>query len=381
MDPNDSTGAQAPEVSAETRRRGRQMMRDLQQQALTQYYQELDAENVGRPPLQPPLPVEKSFRSPTTIRNDPPALQKFYRDCEAGQLEAVEQCMQTLRPDPEYVQYGTVSAAKEGRADIVKYLLGAGAQLTDIIVVEMCDSNPSLDFFEYLVQKHGWHPNQVSHPSNIPLLHLLKDENEAIIRYLLEQGADPNLGPFGMHITGPGAPINRKCGAALEKAAVWCSTSMIDLLLSHGAKLEYAIPIHRAAWSHSIRHNMDRAAMISHLVELGVDINGLDTNQRRINYQRGTPLSFCYRDDRRDGAELLLRLGACPDRTKEPQWYVDMWVRVMQEKGEDQFWKDVRATAMKALPYWSSTGTGNTWVDSMIPSETKTQRGEEVKQE
>lgn len=206
--------------------------------------------------------------------------------------------------------------------------------------------------------------------------HLLREGNEEIVRYLLEHGADPNLGAFGLHITGPGAPINRKSGAALEAAARSCPTSTVDLLLSHGAKLEYSVPIHGSAWCHSIPHNIDRAAMISHLIELGVDINGVDMNQRRINYRRGTPLAFCCGFGKQDGVELLLRLGACPDSSKERPWYLDLVARIKQEKGEDQFWTDVRVTAMKALPYWSSSGTRSTWVDEVIPPDTKTELGE-----
>lgn len=149
------------------------MQRDRQAQALREYYRELEAENAGCPPLLPPLPVEKSFRTPITIQNDPPAIQQFYRDCEGGELEAVKQCIQTLTPGPEILQYGTVSAAKNGRVDIVKYLLGAGAQLTDVIIIGICDSNPSLDFFEYLVEEQGWHPNQVADPADIALLYVL----------------------------------------------------------------------------------------------------------------------------------------------------------------------------------------------------------------
>lgn len=198
--------------------------------------------------------------------------------------------------------------------------------------------------------------------------HVLRDENEDVIRYLLQNGADPNIGQHWMHINGPGAPTDRRCGQALERAAIFCSARIVDLLLSHGAKLEYSLPIHSAATAHSWSTN-DRSSMVTHLIELGVDINGVDSNHREIMFRRGTPLLECYRDQRQEGVELLLRLGACPSPMTQPRWYVDLVAKVKQDKGEAQFWKDVRSTAAKAQPHWQKTKTDQPWALQLIPAE------------
>lgn len=67
---------------------------------------------------------------------------------------------------------------------------------------------------------------------------------EACIRYLLERGAIPTLGP-NCHARGPISEQRAimNSGVILHRAAVVCPPEIFALLLSHDG----AVPLHRAA--------------------------------------------------------------------------------------------------------------------------------------
>ena len=77
---------------------------------------------------------------------------------------------------------------------------------------------------------------------------VVQQNDEACIRYLLERGANPNLGP----LVNAQTPIAQKrpipnSGWTLNYAAAYCTSDVFALLLAHGADIKNAIPLHHAA--------------------------------------------------------------------------------------------------------------------------------------
>lgn len=123
------------------------------------------------------------------------------------------------------------------------------------------------------------------------------------MQWLLDHGANPNVGPSVVFQMGREAVPDS--GMALQLAACWSTISTLDLLLERGAKLEHSFPLHNAAGVGD-----GRILMMAHLIELGVDVNGLDT--ARVRFRHGTPL-HCAIGDRNFGTvRFLLNNGADP---------------------------------------------------------------------
>jgi len=146
--------------------------------------------------------------------------------------------------------------------------------------------------------------------------------DEACIRYLLAHGADPNLGP-PMNAQGPIAQRRpqQNSGWNLDSAATHRTPDIFALLLSYGARLENAIPLHHAAGSGPSPHGLPRTTrmpMLEYLVGLGLDVNALDTGETTAPDGRGrtgTPLQYDVLWGCVEEAKWLLDRGADPDKT------------------------------------------------------------------
>lgn len=148
---------------------------------------------------------------------------------------------------------------------------------------------------------------------------VVADNDEPFIRYLLSQGADPNLGrPLS-----PQEPVSWRIrpipnsGMALNAAAASGTPEIFALLLSHGAILSNAIPLHRAAGVRPEVPAGSRIPMMEYLLGLGLDVNAIDDAARRGaggQGQYGTPLHYAVRWGRVEEARWLLDNGADPDK-------------------------------------------------------------------
>ncbi|KAF8846953.1 hypothetical protein BDZ45DRAFT_783110 [Acephala macrosclerotiorum] len=100
------------------------------------------------------------------------------------------------------------------------------------------------------------------------------DHDEKLTPYLLCMGADPNIGaPMWGDIQTESLP-NPNSHEALNHAAGISNPVVFDLLVEYGAKIENCSALHSAAASQSSEAKC--ISMISHLLNLGFDINGFD---------------------------------------------------------------------------------------------------------
>ena len=149
----------------------------------------------------------------------------------------------------------------------------------------------------------------------------VQNNNEACIRYLLEHGANPNLGP-------PSRPLDSDwksrptpdSGFNLDMAASKCTPEIFALLIAHGADLTHATPLHHAAGYFTLpgdHHKVNKVPMLEYLAGLGLDIDALDDDlgpSYCSSGARGTPLQHAVMWGRINEAKWLMQNGADPDK-------------------------------------------------------------------
>ncbi|GAW22645.1 hypothetical protein ANO14919_121870 [Xylariales sp. No.14919] len=287
----------------------------------------LEAPWTHLPPLPPALP---DYREISIDLGDPWEVE-FSGWCRDGKRDAIEEYIEAQDDEVSEVllQRGLASACEGGRAHVARYLLQKGAKVYGR-AVELASRRCDLALFEVFVE-HGWHPNQqvpwVQGAFGVALPHCTDDIR--VVEFLLTHGADPNLGPFDFRkITGSSMtpPLDRCSGAPLNKAARSGSIEVIDLLLQHGAVLEWSTPLHYAlaSWPRN------RPAFV-HLLHLGADPN------KNIHYdyctqgEGGTPLYQAIRFHNWDAIELLLESGADPEKCDMYTTIAEMDIRAKNQ--------------------------------------------------
>lgn len=236
---------------------------------------------------------------PSTHRD----LQVFSKACSSGHLESV-----TLLAAGDhapnstyYLNSGLVSAIIHKQIEIVYYLLSHGATVDERITATAVMA-ASLPVFEILLS-HGWNVNTAFMGGHTALLNLL--HHEKLNRWLLAQGADPNLGPS--QSPQPTSSPVADSGAVLDTAASDATPEIFALLLQHGAKLENSLPLHAAAAS-TFKADEESIPMMEYLLQLGVDIDGSD--EARGFRAVGTPLHYAIRERMMKRVEFLLMKGS-----------------------------------------------------------------------
>ncbi|KAK6853086.1 hypothetical protein PG995_009898 [Apiospora arundinis] len=178
---------------------------------------------------------------------------------------------------------------------------------------------------------NGWHPNQILEPpQEVAIHHVRCVQDTAILKLLLDHGADPTISrlrPVSLVFQRrpARAPVTRKTGDVLDMASKVGSTEAVDLLLAHGAIFEYGRPLHcLIEYQPQAGAPVDasRFEMAEHLVRIGEDINGSRDMSDAVRPHsiipiggdfHATPLSHAVGCRDWDFVEWLLENGADPN--------------------------------------------------------------------
>jgi ankyrin repeat protein len=122
--------------------------------------------------------------------------------------------------------------------------------------------------------------------------------NANLVRWLLEHGADPNKEGFWREV-----PITLACTCSIPE--------VVDLLLAHGGSL-HSYCLHVAARVHEPEVRPQSLTMLSHLLDLGMDVNEKSDMGLPSTRSQGfiTPLHAAAGSDFADAVRLLLNRGA-----------------------------------------------------------------------
>ncbi|KAJ5293541.1 beta-lactamase-like protein [Penicillium atrosanguineum] len=228
----------------------------------------------------------------------------FVYACHTGELSRVQELLASGRVTAEDLDRGLGAATRQAQAEIVATLFDAGASVSDWAMGALHGmSKQDLPVIRLFLD-HGLDPNAMHSngelilryilavPVTVLVLRLILDHSSMLdptcARELLSRGADPNrVGVRGVsHLTG----------------AIVASedTSLVELLLEYGAKLEQDLLFD------ALRpRGRQPQLMTSFLLD-----KGLDPNQ--FNADWGTPLHFAVRTGKPNIVKLLLDAGADP---------------------------------------------------------------------
>jgi len=120
------------------------------------------------------------------------------------------------------------------------------------------------------------------------------------VRWFLERGADPSLNDDGL-------------SSPLDSAASKGTTTIISLLLKHGAKLDESNALQAAA------SGPLGIPMMEYLLDCGFDINAFDVSKKPILTRAniGTALHIAAKHGYEDRVQFLLERGAVRDVRRE----------------------------------------------------------------
>lgn len=178
----------------------------------------------------------------------------------------------------------------EGDVEMVQLLLDHGADINQTgsnvfgSALQAAATAGNMKLVRFLLD-HGAEIDMEFANSGTALKAACAQGHNEIARLLLDRGADVNAG-------------GRNAGVIIQTAC-WCERSndeMIHMLLDHGADIRltgftYVPLLHMAAISDGIQDN----AVLKRLLDLGADINEIDTN-------RGTPLHAVLRKSYEDNS-------------------------------------------------------------------------------
>ncbi|MCJ1379688.1 hypothetical protein MMC17_002790 [Xylographa soralifera] len=201
----------------------------------------------------------------------------------------------------EELQFALGSAVRGNQPQTIRYFLDQGVQIGQRAALAAARLK-SLTVYQLLVQ-YRWDVNTPLGAGRTALAYVMRDET--LVRWLLDHGADPNIGAPYTFVPSDSAPVTNS-GDALNHAAASLSVATFDLLLAHGARLENSLPLHAAA---EVAADAEAVVpMLQHLLSLGVDVNASDHVKGHAGL--GTPLHYAIRAGRLAAVGFLVEHGA-----------------------------------------------------------------------
>ncbi|KAM0802720.1 ankyrin repeat-containing domain protein [Usnea florida] len=223
------------------------------------------------------------------------------------------------------VLYSAISA---NQVAVVSLLLNRGAKVEEDIGDAARLANASTDMYRVFLD-HGWDINSRDVRGR-PFVQTVLDDRP-LLEFLISNNADLNARGLRWDTT------------ALDLAAATKPLSTVKFLLSHGATIAGANPLHEAASSSTEEDR--REIMKFFLDDCRVDINAISQYGHRMNKrdgdENGTPLQAAIRSGNRDRIRLLLERGADLDVRNERQqtaleyardYEFDVGIRILEEK-------------------------------------------------
>lgn len=234
------------------------------------------------------------------------SLHAFAEACSNGNMDtvAILATGDDHYPNSQYyLNHGLLASIISKQLPIARFLLSRGANITPPIAIAAVKGD-CLPVFELLVEK-GWNVNSPIMGGQTAISALVK--NPILLKYLLEHGADPNLGP-PLSPQPDSQPIPSS-GSTLNCAASVATPDTFDLLLHHGARIENSQPLHMAAASPE--DDVGRFPMLEYLLRKGCDVNAGDDDDDARGFRAvGPPLLYAVRQGQVRRAKWLLGHGA-----------------------------------------------------------------------
>ncbi|GKZ36056.1 hypothetical protein AbraIFM66950_006931 [Aspergillus brasiliensis] len=234
------------------------------------------------------------------------ANQRFLESCRHGDLAGVkDQQKEAMALDQELLTMGLREAARGDHIETMRYLLRAGAKAQSPTVVDEVHSPAAVQ----ALLDHGLTFETQLYPLNtVPLVHIVNKNDPRLLRWCLEQGADPTFGcPNAQSFNDlerPDQPPMRGSGAVLGMASRRSSPEIIDLLLDHGANIHNSNVLHYAA----CRRDGRAIPIMEHLLQRGADVN--EFGYPAFLHFGGTPLHAASYQGNLPAVRWLLQHGA-----------------------------------------------------------------------
>ncbi|KAL9622804.1 MAG: hypothetical protein Q9160_002923 [Pyrenula sp. 1 TL-2023] len=188
-------------------------------------------------------------------------------------------------------------AAFLNRSQIASYLVTQGTEMQGYIT-NAAVKTAAIETLKTFMEL-GWDVNADDPVHGTALISAINRQNKALVLWLLDQGANPNLRCFKERMNVmtnksiSGTPVSSR---PLDFAASSGQLNIFDLLIDRGAELDACNALHYAAADIS-REGGRRLLTVEFLLEKGMDVNKIELENdeqwlKQYRRLRGTPLHY-----------------------------------------------------------------------------------------
>ncbi|KAM3068010.1 hypothetical protein ACMFMF_009377 [Clarireedia jacksonii] len=179
------------------------------------------------------------------IDEKPTSFTSFESACRHGPITAARSIVSSENYTPMILHHGLILALSAGNIQVAQYLLSSGAPIVRLTPQHILSapSEQQIPLFKLLAE-HGWTPNTPGYYGAVLLPRVVT--NISLLKWFLDHGANPNLGPQRDNRDRMGSSETDSC-VALEKAAVRGEVEAVRMLLDAGAEIKNGVPLHYAA--------------------------------------------------------------------------------------------------------------------------------------